>query len=246
MNSVSIGWIRHPWSLPTRRRPICRRSAGAPTPSPTGSSSLPSPRHGSGSSRPTPPPATPSSWQAPHPGPGSTRSSAAGALSCSATPTRPSPPATRSKPSVPNAASNAPRRPPGPRHHTSAPSSAPRRRALLPRARAQLVAQGLSKLGHRHPPLPQPLTVSSHISHILTKLGGSSRSQIAVWVARLPPTDSDRRVAGSDGRGRCASVRRSGGRVGGHEALLPAGVAQRPNLSLSHFLSVERWPLRLG
>ncbi len=51
---------------------------------------------------------------------------------------------------------------------------------------AQLVAEGLSNpaiAGRLY--LSRP-TVASHVTHILTKLGFSSRAQIAVWVAAQP------------------------------------------------------------
>jgi DNA-binding CsgD family transcriptional regulator len=49
---------------------------------------------------------------------------------------------------------------------------------------AQLVAQGLSNSAIATRLFLSRSTVTSHISHILTKLGMSSRSQIAAWVAR--------------------------------------------------------------
>jgi len=49
---------------------------------------------------------------------------------------------------------------------------------------AQLVAQGLSNSAIATRLFLSRSTISSHISHILTKLGVSSRSQIATWVAR--------------------------------------------------------------
>ncbi len=52
---------------------------------------------------------------------------------------------------------------------------------------AQLVAQGLSNPAIATRLFLSRSTVSSHISHILTKLGMSSRSQIATWVAHHAP-----------------------------------------------------------
>jgi DNA-binding CsgD family transcriptional regulator len=49
---------------------------------------------------------------------------------------------------------------------------------------AQLVAEGLSNSAIATRLFLSRSTVTSHISHILTKLGMSSRSQIATWVAR--------------------------------------------------------------
>jgi DNA-binding CsgD family transcriptional regulator len=49
---------------------------------------------------------------------------------------------------------------------------------------AQLVAQGLSNSAIATRLFLSRSTVTSHISHILTKLDMSSRSQIAAWVAR--------------------------------------------------------------
>ncbi|MEJ7719562.1 MAG: response regulator transcription factor [Ilumatobacteraceae bacterium] len=49
---------------------------------------------------------------------------------------------------------------------------------------AQLVAEGLSNSAIATRLFLSRSTISSHISHILTKLGVSSRSQIATWVAR--------------------------------------------------------------
>jgi DNA-binding CsgD family transcriptional regulator len=52
---------------------------------------------------------------------------------------------------------------------------------------AQLVAQGLSNSAIATRLFLSRSTVTSHISHILTKLGVSSRSQIATWVAQHAP-----------------------------------------------------------
>jgi DNA-binding NarL/FixJ family response regulator len=52
---------------------------------------------------------------------------------------------------------------------------------------AQLVAQGLSNPAIATRLFLSRSTVTSHISHILTKLGMSSRSQIATWVAQHAP-----------------------------------------------------------
>ncbi|MDQ3391596.1 MAG: response regulator transcription factor, partial [Actinomycetota bacterium] len=52
---------------------------------------------------------------------------------------------------------------------------------------AQLVAQGLSNAAIATRLFLSRSTVTSHISHILTKLGMSSRSQIATWVAQHAP-----------------------------------------------------------
>jgi DNA-binding NarL/FixJ family response regulator len=49
---------------------------------------------------------------------------------------------------------------------------------------ARLVAEGLSNSAIATRLFLSRSTISSHISHILTKLGVSSRSQIATWVAR--------------------------------------------------------------
>jgi DNA-binding CsgD family transcriptional regulator len=53
---------------------------------------------------------------------------------------------------------------------------------------AQLVAQGLSNSAIATRLFLSRSTVTSHISHILTKLGMTSRTQIATWVARHAPT----------------------------------------------------------
>ncbi len=52
---------------------------------------------------------------------------------------------------------------------------------------AQLVAQGLSNPAIATRLFLSRSTVTSHVSHILTKLGMSSRSQIATWVAQHAP-----------------------------------------------------------
>jgi DNA-binding CsgD family transcriptional regulator len=52
---------------------------------------------------------------------------------------------------------------------------------------AQLVAEGLSNSAIATRLFLSRSTVASHVSHILTKLGVSSRSQIATWVARHAP-----------------------------------------------------------
>jgi DNA-binding CsgD family transcriptional regulator len=67
-----------------------------------------------------------------------------------------------------------------------APRAQRRDRELSPRELevAQLVAQGLSNSAIAARLFLSRSTVTSHISHILTKLGMSSRSQIAAWVAR--------------------------------------------------------------
>ncbi|MGH9227892.1 MAG: helix-turn-helix transcriptional regulator [Acidimicrobiales bacterium] len=52
---------------------------------------------------------------------------------------------------------------------------------------AQLVAQGLSNSAIASRLFLSRSTVASHISHILTRLGASSRSQIATWVAQHAP-----------------------------------------------------------
>ena len=52
---------------------------------------------------------------------------------------------------------------------------------------AELVAEGLSNPAiARRLYLSRP-TVASHVAHILTKLGFSSRTQIAAWAARRHP-----------------------------------------------------------
>ena len=56
---------------------------------------------------------------------------------------------------------------------------------------ARLVAEGLSTpaiAGRRY--LSRP-TVASHVTHILTKLGYSSRAQIAAWVASQRVTGNE-------------------------------------------------------
>jgi DNA-binding CsgD family transcriptional regulator len=52
---------------------------------------------------------------------------------------------------------------------------------------AQLVAEGLTNSAIATRLFLSRSTVASHVSHILTKLGVSSRSQIATWVARHAP-----------------------------------------------------------
>jgi DNA-binding CsgD family transcriptional regulator len=49
---------------------------------------------------------------------------------------------------------------------------------------AELVAQGLSNSAIAARLFVSRATVASHVTHILTKLGYSSRSQIAAWVAQ--------------------------------------------------------------
>jgi non-specific serine/threonine protein kinase len=50
---------------------------------------------------------------------------------------------------------------------------------------AELVARGLSNAAVARQLYLSPATVASHISHILEKLGFSSRVEIAAWVVEL-------------------------------------------------------------
>ncbi|TMQ80902.1 helix-turn-helix transcriptional regulator, partial [Actinomadura soli] len=64
---------------------------------------------------------------------------------------------------------------------------------LTPREReiALLVARGLSNRGVADELVISPATVARHVTNILTKLGFSSRAQIAAWVVGNiadPPT----------------------------------------------------------
>ncbi|BAH51048.1 putative LuxR family transcriptional regulator [Rhodococcus opacus B4] len=47
---------------------------------------------------------------------------------------------------------------------------------------AALIAEGLTKSGHRCPPGDPFRTAQGHVEHILTKLGITSRTQVAAWV----------------------------------------------------------------
>ena len=49
---------------------------------------------------------------------------------------------------------------------------------------AALVASGLTNREIAARLVISPKTVSTHIEHILTKLGASRRAEIAVWVTR--------------------------------------------------------------
>jgi non-specific serine/threonine protein kinase len=50
---------------------------------------------------------------------------------------------------------------------------------------AELVAQGLSNAAVARELFLSPATVASHVSHILEKLGFSSRVEIAAWVVEI-------------------------------------------------------------
>jgi len=56
---------------------------------------------------------------------------------------------------------------------------------------AHLVAEGLTNSAIAARLFVSRATVSSHVTHILTKLGYTSRTQIAVWVAARPQVDEE-------------------------------------------------------
>jgi predicted ATPase/DNA-binding CsgD family transcriptional regulator len=64
--------------------------------------------------------------------------------------------------------------------------------ALTPREReiAALIARGLSNRAIADELVISQATVARHVANMLTKLGFSSRAQIAVWVARQPGPDA--------------------------------------------------------
>ena len=73
----------------------------------------------------------------------------------------------------------------------TAPSQATDPSPLTRRERqvAALVARGLSDKEIAAELIVASRTAESHVAHILTKLGFTSRTQIAAWVMRQPPTD---------------------------------------------------------
>lgn len=77
----------------------------------------------------------------------------------------------------------------GLRAHAAEPVTPPT--TLTPREReiAHLVARGLSNRGIADELVISPATVARHVTNILTKLGFSSRAQIAVWVVDNLPTN---------------------------------------------------------
>ena len=89
------------------------------------------------------------------------------------------------RPAVPPAGSRAPlrARPPGPRRVPS---------TLTPREReiAALIARGLSNRAIADELVISQATVARHVANMLTKLGFSSRAQVAAWVARQPGPDA--------------------------------------------------------
>ena len=54
---------------------------------------------------------------------------------------------------------------------------------------ALLVARGLSNRGVAEELVISPATVARHVTNILTKLGFSSRAQIAAWTVDNIPTE---------------------------------------------------------
>ena len=63
---------------------------------------------------------------------------------------------------------------------------------LTPRERelATLIARGLSNRAIADELVISQATVARHVANMLTKLGFSSRAQIAAWVARQPGPDA--------------------------------------------------------
>ena len=54
---------------------------------------------------------------------------------------------------------------------------------------ARLAREGLSNPGDRRPAVHQPRTAQYHLSHVFTKLGISSRSQLDRVLPAGPDTD---------------------------------------------------------
>ncbi len=63
---------------------------------------------------------------------------------------------------------------------------------LTPRERelAGLISRGLSNRAIADELVISQATVARHVANMLTKLGFSSRAQIAAWVARQPGPDA--------------------------------------------------------
>jgi DNA-binding NarL/FixJ family response regulator len=63
---------------------------------------------------------------------------------------------------------------------------------LTPREReiAALIARGLSNRAIADELVISQATVARHVANMLTKLGFSSRAQVAAWVARQPGPDA--------------------------------------------------------
>ena len=58
---------------------------------------------------------------------------------------------------------------------------------------ARLVAAGHTNREIAARLVLSPRTVSAHVEHILTKLGAARRTEIAAWVATVPPPQGTRR-----------------------------------------------------
>ncbi|WP_439951595.1 response regulator transcription factor [Actinomadura macra] len=82
-------------------------------------------------------------------------------------------------------------REPAPYPQASSPSAAKLGAGLLTareREVVALVARGLSNRGIAEELVISPATVARHVTNILTKLGFSSRAQVAAWAVTNGPT----------------------------------------------------------
>jgi DNA-binding CsgD family transcriptional regulator len=57
---------------------------------------------------------------------------------------------------------------------------------------ARLIAEGLTNAAIADELTIAPKTASSHVEHILAKLGVSRRAEIAAWVATVAPSPAGR------------------------------------------------------
>ncbi|KAF0956799.1 protein kinase domain-containing protein [Rhodococcus sp. T7] len=75
-----------------------------------------------------------------------------------------------------------------------APADSPVRLTKRERQVADLVAEGLTNQAIANRLVISPRTAQGHVEHILTKLGFTSRTQIAAWVVESHDDDGDRRA----------------------------------------------------
>jgi DNA-binding NarL/FixJ family response regulator len=91
-----------------------------------------------------------------------------------------------------------------PSPHSETPT-APTADPLTPRERevAKLISRGLSNKEIANTLVISPRTAEGHVEHVLTKLGFTSRAQVAAWATRyLPEGGEDAAGDGRAGRAR--------------------------------------------
>ncbi|GAA3200157.1 hypothetical protein GCM10020255_104400 [Rhodococcus baikonurensis] len=65
---------------------------------------------------------------------------------------------------------------------------------------AELVAQGLTNRAIAEHLVISPRTAQGHVENVLTKLGFTSRAQIAAWVVSAAQEDDSQQIKASEGR----------------------------------------------